>query len=80
MYCIYVLHSLKDGKLYTGYTENLQSRIKAHEGGFVRSTKYHSHFKLIHYETFIYRKDAKRRELYLKGGNGKKKLEIMLRD
>lgn len=80
MFYVYILHSIRDGKLYTGYTPNLKSRLKAHDGGFVRSTKFRRPLKLIHYEIFLNEKDAKRRELYLKGGNGKKELEVMLKD
>lgn len=80
MFYIYTLHSKKDGKLYTGYTPDLKSRLKAHQGGFVMATKHRRPLKLIHYEAFLLQADAKRRELYLKGGNGKKEIEKMLED
>ncbi|OGY31680.1 MAG: hypothetical protein A3C02_00265 [Candidatus Andersenbacteria bacterium RIFCSPHIGHO2_02_FULL_45_11] len=79
MYYIYILHSKKDGKLYTGFTPDLKKRIKAHEGGYVRSTKNRRPFILIHYEAFLYSEDARRREKYLKGGNGKQDIEAMLK-
>ncbi len=78
MYYIYILHSKKDGKLYTGYTPDLKNRVKAHNNGYVRSTKNRRPFTLIHYEAFEEQLDAKRREQYLKGGNGKKDIEAML--
>ncbi|PJE67268.1 excinuclease ABC subunit C, partial [Candidatus Shapirobacteria bacterium CG10_big_fil_rev_8_21_14_0_10_40_9] len=31
MYYVYVLHSLKDNKFYTGFTPNLKKRIKKHQ-------------------------------------------------
>lgn len=37
-------------------------------------------FELIHYEAYRNKKDAKRREKYLKGGNGRKDLKIQLGD
>ena len=43
----------------------------AHIGGFVKTTKYRRPLKLIYYEVYINELDARRRELYLKGGNGK---------
>lgn len=79
MYYTYVLHSKKDGKLYTGFTPDLKNKIKAHEGGFVQTTKYRRPLILIHYEAFLISEDARRREKYLKGGNGKKDLEVMLK-
>lgn len=72
MYYVYILHCA-DGKLYTGYSLDLKKRIKKHQKGFVISTKRRLPIKLIHYEAFIEQKDAKQRELYLKGGNGKKR-------
>jgi len=80
MYYVYILHSLKDGKLYTGYTPDLKSRFKAHTGGYVKATSYRRPLKLIYYEAFLEETDAKRREKYLKGGNGKKEIEKLLRD
>jgi len=80
MYYIYILHSEKDGKLYTGFSPDLKKRIKAHEEGYVRATKHRRPLQLIHYEAFVLESDAKRREKYLKGGNGKKELEAVLQD
>ena len=80
MYYTYILHSQKDGQLYTGYTPDLKNRIKSHESGYVTATKHRRPLILIHYEAFIFESDAKRRELYLKGGNGKKEVEKMLED
>ncbi len=77
-YYVYVLHCT-DGLLYTGYTDDLYSRYEKHKKGYVKATKHRRPLKLIHYETFLERVDAKRREKYLKGGNGKKELEVMLR-
>lgn len=79
MYYVYILHSKKDGKLYTGYTLDLKRRLKTHDDGFVKATKYRLPLKLIHYEAFLQVEDAKNRELYLKGGNGKKEVVILLR-
>lgn len=80
MFYTYILHSKKDGKLYTGYTPDLKSRKKSHDLGFVKATKYRRPLTLIHYEAFLFESDAKRRELFLKGGNGKVELEKILQD
>lgn len=80
MYSVYILFSTKDNKLYIGITENLSRRLKEHRYGKVESTESRRPLKLIHYETFIDKKDAERREKYLKGGNGRKNLKIMLKN
>lgn len=80
MFYVYILISEKDKLLYTGYTDNLKSRYKAHISGFVKATKYRRPLKLIYYEGYINELDARRRELYLKGGNGKKFLKEQLKE
>lgn len=77
MYYVYVLH-FADGKLYTGFSPDLKARLEKHRNGFVFSTKKRLPVSLIHYEAFIEEKDALQREKYLKGGNGKKEIEVML--
>ncbi len=79
MYYVYILFSLKDYQLYIGFTPDLKSRIKAHLGGFVKATKYRRPLKLIYYEAYYEISDAKRREKYLKGGNGRGELKIQLK-
>ena len=80
MYYIYILFSELDGQLYTGFTDNLKSRYKAHTGGFVRATKHRRPLRLIYYETYVKESDARRREKYLKGGNGRGQLKEQLKD
>ncbi|MES2134669.1 MAG: GIY-YIG nuclease family protein [Patescibacteria group bacterium] len=76
---IYVLLSGKDGKFYTGYTENLQGRLEAHKKGEVTSTKLRRPFKLIYSEACLDRKDAIRCEKYLKTHHGKMFLHARLK-
>ena len=79
MYYVYILKSSKDGKLYTGHTVNLKQRLHRHNMGGVRSTKNRRPLKLIFYEVYLKKDDAKRREKYFKTTDGKKALKIMLR-
>jgi putative endonuclease len=80
MFYVYILISQKDNLLYTGFTDDLRSRYKAHINGFVKSTKFRRPLKLIYYEGYINELDARRRELYLKGGNGKLFLKEQLKE
>jgi putative endonuclease len=79
MYYVYVLMSLKDKSLYIGYTADLKKRIREHKEGKSRSTKFRRPFKLIFYEAFLNRIDAKRREDYLKSGWDRRSLSKMLK-
>ena len=80
MFYVYILFSEKDKQLYTGYTPNLKSRFKAHTNGFVKATKHRRPLKLIYYEAYSKEPDARRREKYLKGGNGRDILKIQLQE
>jgi len=76
---VYVLRSLKDGGLYTGWTNNLRKRFKEHNDGKVKSTKGRCPFILIYYEACINRLDALDREKYLKSGMGKRYIKNRLK-
>ena len=71
MYYTYVLQSLKDKDFYTGFTGNLKPRFDQHNQGVVESTKDRKPFKLIYYEACLDKKDATKREKYLKTYHGK---------
>jgi putative endonuclease len=76
---IYVLLSQKDNKFYIGYSEDLVTRIKDHQHGRVHSTKNRLPVKLIHYEAYIEKSDAKAREVFLKSGFGREQLRLSLK-
>jgi len=80
MHYVYVLQSLKDKKLYIGFSTDLKKRLKDHNSGGTKSTKSRRPFNLIFYEAFISEKDARRREKYFKTTKGKKTLKLMLRE
>lgn len=71
----YVLLSLKDNKLYVGWTDDLFSRINEHNKGLVLSTKDRRPFKLIYYEACLTREKAIKREKYFKTGFGRRFLK-----
>jgi len=74
MYYTYVLHSSKDGEWYTGASSDLKARLKEHEQGKVRSTRFRRPLRLVYYEACLEAEDAYRRERYLKTGKGKRYL------
>ena len=62
MFYVCILFSKKDRQLYTGYTPDLKNRIGSYSKGFVKATKFRRPLILIHYEAYLKRVDAKRRE------------------
>ncbi len=80
MYYVYILFSLKDNKLYIGYTNNLKIRLIKHQRGFVKSTQTRRPLRLIYYKCYLSKKDAQKREIFLKGGKGHNELKIQLEE
>jgi putative endonuclease len=66
----YVLKSLKSGKLYIGYTNDLRKRFKEHNDRKSTYTKGKGPYTIIYYEACLTEEDARSRELYLKSGRG----------
>jgi putative endonuclease len=74
---VYVLRSLKDGRLYTGYTTNLKNRLEDHNAGHTKSTRNRRPLELVYSEKFESKKDAMEREKFFKtpqGGVAKRRL------
>ena len=79
-YCVYVLLSMHDGNLYVGFTTDLQRRLTEHFHGQSAATAPRRPFRLIFCEYFFSKKDAERREMYLKTTAGRKGLKLILRE
>lgn len=80
MFYTYVLRSLKDRKLYTGYSADLKSRFKAQNSGEVEATKHRKPFELIYYEAYQNQQDATAREKYLKTQWGRNYIKRTLKN
>lgn len=80
MFYTYVIQSHSNLSLYVGYTSDLKRRMKEHMSGKCITTSHMGPIKLIHYEAYVAKEDAHRRELYLKTTQGKRMLKIMLRN
>jgi putative endonuclease len=79
-YYVYILHNKQKNFIYIGYSENLKQRVEDHNKGRSTSTKKYTPLKLIHYEAYCDKIDAKRRERYLKTNRGKTTLKTMLQN
>ena len=79
MYYVYILQSIGDSSLYIGYTANLRKRFKEHNAGLSQATRFKRPYKLIFYEAFLDRIDAKHREVYLKSGWGFRSIKKLLK-
>jgi putative endonuclease len=76
---VYILQNKRDGKFYTGSTNDLKGRLREHQSGNVKSTCNRRPLELIYYERCLNEDDAKQRENYLKSGMGKKYIRNRLK-
>jgi len=80
MHYVYILKSLKNGKLYKGCTNNLKRRLKEHANGKSEFTKQNGPWRLLYYEGFESKLDAEAEEKFLKSGKGKERVKYLLHD
>lgn len=67
-----------DGSLYTGWTNNLEKRIKAHNAGKgAKYTKSRLPVELVYYETFSTKEAAMSREWHIKQLSREEKLALL---
>lgn len=73
MFYVYFLKSLKNNKIYVGFScKRPEIRLQEHLSGSNLWTKQNGPFKLIYYEEFCCEEDARSREKFYKTGIGKK--------
>jgi putative endonuclease len=79
-YWVYTLQNETTGKLYKGQTSDLDKRIERHntrESGSMRYTyKQRGSWLLIHKEKYSTRREAMKREKFLKSGQGREWIKV----
>jgi putative endonuclease len=78
MWYVYILKSKVCDKYYTGYTGNLQDRVKWHNLGKSRWSKRYMPWKLVYIEAFEDKTSAIKRERQLKSYKSKKHIEKLI--
>ncbi len=67
-----------DGTLYTGWTNNLEKRLEAHNTGKgAKYTKTRRPVKLVYQEQFETKEEAMSREYHIKQLSRKEKMKLM---
>jgi len=77
-YFVYILRSFADRRLYVGFTDNLARRLSEHNAGKVPATRKRKPFAMVHAERYAERKEALRRERYLKSGRGREEIRLII--
>ena len=77
---VYGLHlkSLVNGRMYTGFTEDIEERLNYHNSGKVRSTKAYKPYSLVYTEAFSDKTEARKRENFLKSGKGREFIKLKI--
>ncbi len=78
MFFVYVIKSKIDGRLYKGFTDNLDRRLKEHNFGKNKTTAPYRPWNLVYKEIFETRIEAREREKYFKSGAGREFLKQIL--
>ena len=79
MYTVYAILSLKDGRIYVGFSSNIERRVNEHNAGKTKSTKGFRPWKLFFTENVDSRIEARKREKYWKSGTGKEQLKELVK-
>ena len=79
-YYVYILRSLKNGKLYTGFTKDLQKRVLEHNTNKNKKqfTALNGPWELAGYEIFNEKSAALKHERFLKTGKGREYVKKFL--
>ena len=74
MPCVYILHSFKTKKIYIGssHEDTADTRLRSHNSGKTKSTKFGRPWVIIHQEQFLTYTEARKREIFFKSGQGRK--------
>ncbi|GAA0438033.1 MAG: GIY-YIG nuclease family protein [Bacillota bacterium] len=74
---VYIL-KCKDNSLYTGYTNNLENRLKMHnEGKGAKYTRGRGPFQVVYIERFSSKEKAMKKEYTIKQLTRKEKLQLI---
>lgn len=76
MFSVYVIQSESTGKIYIGQTSNIEFRLRRHNKELLYNPKSYTSknkgpWKLVYNETFQTRREAIKREKYLKSHAGR---------
>jgi putative endonuclease len=80
MYTVYVIQSVIDGRLYKGFTNDLERRLNEHNQGRVKSTAKFIPWKVVYTEKANSSIEARAREKFFKSGKGREFLKKLLKE
>lgn len=77
MFYTYILYSIKTHTFYVGQSSDVIKRLKKHNQGESKSTKFGRPWVLIHSEEYLTRSEAVKKEQYFKSSDGWRELQVI---
>ena len=80
MWQVYILFSCTTKRTYVGCTGDLGKRLKCHNLGMVKSTKFGIPWEIMYTEDHSTYLEVNRREKYFKNGAGRRKIKEIYKE
>ncbi len=77
MFYVYALRSTKTNELYIGISEKPSERLRQHNSGMTKATRFGRPYELIYTDACIDRKSARQKEKKFKSGSGREYLKSL---
>ena len=77
MFFVYIIQN-SDGKYYIGYTQDIEDRLKRHNRNCSGFTKNKGIWKLVYREKFSNKRDAIKKENYIKSQKSRRFIESLI--
>ena len=77
-YFVYILYSEEHNKIYIGYTNNIERRIREHNSGKSAYTKKYKPWRIVYTEEYENEIDARSKERYYKSAAGRRKIKKII--
>ena len=80
MTCVCIIVSQRNGRYYTGYASDVDRRLKEHNAGRVKATRYMRPWVLVYTEVFPDATSARKREYQIKSMKSRTYIESFIAD
>lgn len=77
-YYVYILRSKPTGRYYTGYTKDIDERLRRHNAGHSSSTKPYRPWEVVHTEEYPTRSAAMQRENEIKSKKSREYIDRLI--
>jgi putative endonuclease len=80
MFKTYILYSISKDRFYIGHTANLEDRIKRHNSGRSKSTKYGIPWEIVYTKEFTSQAEAYQFEMHIKSKKSRNFINRLIKE